>query len=105
MTTLLRNMMIPPSTTDRSHEVSSHRGRGHYRTPLFFSIRDFCRSECRSTVLVVFTDSKTWYGKVHPVQALWGYRQRMGILAKLIVVGLVSTGSPSRTRRTPECWT
>lgn len=41
---------------------------------------------------VVYTDNETWYGGVHPAQALQQYRQRMGIAAKLIVVGIVSNG-------------
>ena len=41
---------------------------------------------------VVYTDSETWCGSVHPVQSLRDYRQRMGIDAKLIVVGMVSNG-------------
>jgi len=43
-------------------------------------------------VFVVYTDSETWAGNVHPVQALQEYRQRMGIDAKLIVVGMTSNG-------------
>ena len=39
---------------------------------------------------VVLTDSETWFGKVHPVQALQRYRERMGIPAKLVVVGMVA---------------
>ena len=41
-------------------------------------------------VFVVLTDSETWYGQVHPVQALQQYRQRTGIPAKLIVEGFVA---------------
>ena len=41
---------------------------------------------------VVLTDSETWAGNVHPVQALKQYRERMGIPAKLVVVGMVSNG-------------
>jgi 60 kDa SS-A/Ro ribonucleoprotein len=41
---------------------------------------------------VVYTDSETWYGDVHPVQALERYRQKTGIAARLIVVGMVSNG-------------
>jgi 60 kDa SS-A/Ro ribonucleoprotein len=40
---------------------------------------------------MVLTDSETWAGNVHPVQALREYRQRMGIAAKLIVVGMVAS--------------
>ena len=41
---------------------------------------------------VIYTDNETWFGKVHPFQALRAYRQKMGIPAKLIVVGMVSNG-------------
>lgn len=41
---------------------------------------------------VVYTDNETWAGQVHPFQALREYRQKMGRAAKLIVVGMTSTG-------------
>jgi 60 kDa SS-A/Ro ribonucleoprotein len=41
---------------------------------------------------VVFTDSETWAGNIHPVQALRDYRERMGIAAKLVVVAMTSNG-------------
>jgi 60 kDa SS-A/Ro ribonucleoprotein len=41
---------------------------------------------------VIYTDSETWFGSIHPAQALREYRQRMGIPAKLVVVGMVSNG-------------
>ena len=40
---------------------------------------------------VVYTDSETWAGKVHPFQALCEYRQKMGRPAKLVVVGMTAT--------------
>ena len=43
-------------------------------------------------VFTILTDSETWAGKIHPVQALRRYRDKMGIAAKLIVVGMVSNG-------------
>jgi 60 kDa SS-A/Ro ribonucleoprotein len=43
-------------------------------------------------VFVVYTDSETWHGDVHPFQALRGYREKTGIPAKLVVVGMVSNG-------------
>jgi 60 kDa SS-A/Ro ribonucleoprotein len=43
-------------------------------------------------VFVVYTDSETWAGRIHPVQALREYRQRTGIPARLVVVGMVSNG-------------
>jgi len=39
---------------------------------------------------VVYTDSETWFGQVHPVQALKEYRKQMKIDAKLIVVGMTA---------------
>jgi 60 kDa SS-A/Ro ribonucleoprotein len=43
-------------------------------------------------VFVVYTDSETWAGSIHPVQALRRYRERMGIAAKLVVVAMASNG-------------
>lgn len=40
----------------------------------------------------IYTDSETWAGPIHPSQALREYRQKMGIPAKLIVVGMASNG-------------
>ena len=37
-------------------------------------------------VFVVYTDNETWFGQIHPAQALAKYRQETGIDAKLIVV-------------------
>jgi 60 kDa SS-A/Ro ribonucleoprotein len=41
---------------------------------------------------VVYTDSESWFGKIHPVQALQQYRDKTGIPAQLIVVGMTSNG-------------
>lgn len=41
---------------------------------------------------VVYTDSETWAGSIHPSQALAQYREQMGIDAKLVVVGMTSNG-------------
>ncbi len=41
-------------------------------------------------VFVVYTDSETWFGRIHPVQALQQYRQKMGIPARLIVQAFVA---------------
>ncbi|HYH69019.1 MAG TPA: TROVE domain-containing protein, partial [Urbifossiella sp.] len=43
-------------------------------------------------VFVVYTDNETWHGAVHPFQALRQYREKTGIPAKLVVVGMVSNG-------------
>ena len=41
---------------------------------------------------VIYTDSETWAGNVHPANALSDYRRVSGIDARLIVVGMVSNG-------------
>ncbi|GIK56443.1 MAG: hypothetical protein BroJett015_21060 [Chloroflexota bacterium] len=44
----------------------------------------------QTDAFVVYTDSETWYGNVHPSQALQECRWRTGIPAKLVVVGMVA---------------
>ncbi|MHC9290848.1 TROVE domain-containing protein [Mycobacterium sp. LTG2003] len=39
----------------------------------------------------IYTDNETWYGDIHPHQALERYRQKMGIDARLVVVSMTST--------------
>jgi 60 kDa SS-A/Ro ribonucleoprotein len=39
---------------------------------------------------VIYTDSETWAGGIHPVEALRRYRAATGIAARLIVVGMVA---------------
>ena len=41
---------------------------------------------------VIYTDSETWAGDIHPAQALRAYREQSGIPARLVVVGMVSNG-------------
>jgi 60 kDa SS-A/Ro ribonucleoprotein len=43
-------------------------------------------------VFEIYTDNETWAGGVHPYQALKQYRQVMGRPAKLVVVGMTSSG-------------
>lgn len=39
---------------------------------------------------VIYTDSETWAGDVHPAEALRRYREKTGIAAKLVVVGMTA---------------
>jgi 60 kDa SS-A/Ro ribonucleoprotein len=41
---------------------------------------------------VIYTDSETWAGDIHPAEALRDYRLASGIDARLVVVGMVSNG-------------
>jgi 60 kDa SS-A/Ro ribonucleoprotein len=51
----------------------------------------------------VLTDSETYFGSVHPTQALDTYRQKTGIDAKLIIVGMVSNGFTIADPRRNDC--
>jgi 60 kDa SS-A/Ro ribonucleoprotein len=42
-------------------------------------------------LFVVYTDDETWFGDMHPVEALRAYREVSGINARLAVVGMTAT--------------
>jgi 60 kDa SS-A/Ro ribonucleoprotein len=46
----------------------------------------------QADVFVIYTDNETYFGKVHPFEALRRYRNKMGIAARLVVVGMIATG-------------
>ena len=49
------------------------------------------QAEREIDVFEIYTDNETWAGSIHPSQALRQYRQKSGINAKLIVVGMTAT--------------
>jgi len=58
-------------------------------------------------IFVIYTDSETWQGDIHPTQALDQYRKVMGIDAKLAVVAMAynrfSVGSSENDPRVLQC--
>jgi 60 kDa SS-A/Ro ribonucleoprotein len=48
------------------------------------------KNKVKADAFMVLTDSETWFGSVHPAQALRDYRRKMGIPAKLVVCGMVA---------------
>ena len=56
--------------------------------PMLYAIEQ----EREVDTFVIYTDSETWAGDVHPAQALREYREQSGIEAQLVVVGMVSNG-------------
>jgi 60 kDa SS-A/Ro ribonucleoprotein len=56
--------------------------------PMLYALR----RRLQVDAFVVYTDNETWAGGVHPSAALRRYRDATGIAAKLVVVGLTSTG-------------
>ncbi len=55
-------------------------------------MRDALAKGLQVDAFVVYTDSETWAGEVHAMEALREYRRKSGIPAKLVVVGMVSNG-------------
>ena len=55
-------------------------------------VLDALRHNLAVDAFIVYTDSETWAGKIHPVQALRDYRQKTAIPARLVVVGMTSNG-------------
>lgn len=56
--------------------------------PMLYALEN----KIEADVFVVMTDNGTWAGEVHPATAIKRYREKTGINAKLIVVGMTSTG-------------
>lgn len=55
--------------------------------PMLYAMRHGLKVDA----FIVYTDSETWAGAIHPVRALQQYRQQTGIPARLVVVGMTST--------------
>lgn len=55
--------------------------------PMLDAINNNYKIDC----FIIYTDNETWYGNIHPMQALNKYRNATGIDSKLIVVGMTST--------------
>lgn len=49
------------------------------------------RNDLEVDVFVIYTDNETWAGSVHPHEALRRYRERSGIPARLVAVGMTAT--------------
>lgn len=52
---------------------------------------DAMQKGIEADAFVIYTDNETWAGNVHPFKALQQYRQKTGINAKLVVVGMTAT--------------
>ena len=61
-------------------------GRTDCALPMLHAMEMKMNVDC----FIILTDSETWAGNIHPVEALRQYRRKSGIPAKLVVVGMVS---------------
>lgn len=84
-------LCITPSDTFRGaaqKAQDNNFGRTDCSLPMVHATKGKLDVDC----FVVLTDNETYAGKVHPSQALQTYREKSGIPAKLIVVGMTSSG-------------
>ena len=63
-------------------------GRTDCAQPMIWALDNKINVDC----FVVLTDNDTYAGSIHPTQALRRYREKTGINAKQVVVGMTSTG-------------
>lgn len=62
-------------------------GRTDCAVPMLWAMQN----DIEADVFVIYTDNETWYGQVHPAQALEAYRRKTGIDARLVVVSMTAT--------------
>jgi len=89
--TLLKDLNISPRQRldDVVRKMSRMNfGRTDCSLPMVWALKENVKVDA----FVILTDNETWHGKIHPVQALADYRNKINPNAKLIVVGMTSTG-------------
>ena len=87
--------MIPLDITARDRLREAMRKTAGFpfrRTDCAQPMLDAMKRNMPVDCFIVLTDSETWYGDIHPMEALRQYRRRTDIPAKLVVVGMVSNG-------------
>lgn len=84
---------LPLSDTQRLDDVLRTLGGMPFeRTDCAVPMQWAARNKVPVDTFIIYTDNETWFGTVHPFQALRRYRDVMGINARLCVVGMTSTG-------------
>jgi 60 kDa SS-A/Ro ribonucleoprotein len=63
-------------------------GRTDCALPMLWAMQNKLDFDC----IQVITDSETWFGNIHPHQALRQYREHVGHDVKFVVVAMTSTG-------------
>jgi len=98
----MSDLLITPATqlSDAFDEVSkSNFGRTDCALPML----DAIKNKIAVDAFVIITDNETWAGSIHPVQALAQYRARINPQAKMIVIGMTSTGFSIADPADPLC--
>jgi len=85
----IRNVNSCNSIQDTMKAFGSWTGGGtSCSAPILYAIDN----KIEADAFVIYTDNETYAGKTQPSLALKEYRNKMGIPAKLIVVGMASNG-------------
>lgn len=88
--TQFTELRFSPKT--RLDEVVAHMQRMHMGgTDCAVPIVYATQRKIQVDAFISYTDNETWAGPIHPIQALKVYRDKMGIPAKLIAVGMTAT--------------
>jgi 60 kDa SS-A/Ro ribonucleoprotein len=72
-------------------------GRTDCARPMIYALE----REIEVDVFVIYTDNETWFGNVHPCQALQEYRRKINPKAKLVVVAFTATKSSIANPKDP----
>ena len=72
--------------------VAATSGLSFGRTDCSLPMQYAMQNKLEVDTFIVYTDSETYHGRVHPTEALRQYRKASGIDARLIVVGMCSNG-------------
>lgn len=90
-TSVMKNLGITSNDTIAS-ATKKTQDNSFGGTDCAVAIRDAMNKKMHVDAFVIYTDNDTWAGYSHPVQELKKYRDKTGINAKVIVVGMTATG-------------
>jgi 60 kDa SS-A/Ro ribonucleoprotein len=89
--TLMSDLQITPrsSLPEAFAEVRKH---NFGATDCALPVLDALKQQLMVDVFFTITDNETWAGDIHPSQALQEYRSRINPKARMVVIGMTSTG-------------
>ena len=85
--------MVPLDITPRdrlTEAMGKTRNFPLRRTDCALPMLDAMQRKIPVDCFIILTDSETWFGDIHPMEALRRYRKKMQLPAKLVVVGMVA---------------
>ena len=95
--------MTVNKTTTLEQFVAQGGAMGFGATDCSLPMLDAIEKDLDVDVFVIYTDSETYAGRMHPMEALHKYRAAKGIEARLVVVGMASNGFTIADPEDPLC--